>query len=83
MNRHNWRILKFGIKQGLIRDIEDQNNPLNFKIDQYLEGKINLRCILLGVMHDLENNNRLGSTRYYKKDIRFIDKKVRRDVDEI
>lgn len=72
MNRHNWRILKFGIKQGLIRDIEDQNNPLNSKIDQYLEGKINLRCMLLGIMHDLENNLKLGTTKYRKKDIKFI-----------
>ena len=52
--KQNWYTLKFGLKNGLIRDIESQNNPLNHQIDEYLEGRINLRCTLIHIMRNFE-----------------------------
>ena len=52
--RSNWYLLKFGLKKGLISDIEQQNVPLNHKIEDYLEGKINLRCTLIRIMNNME-----------------------------
>lgn len=53
--RSNWITLKFGLKQGLIKDIQNQNRPnIRAELEQYIEGRINLRCSLIRVMQNME-----------------------------
>jgi hypothetical protein len=63
--KSNWYRLKEAMKTGLVRDIEDQQCQLNIGIYDYLDGKINLRCMTLNAMTDLEKKQPIGTSRLF------------------
>jgi len=61
--RENWKRLKEGILTGLARDIDALKSPINYRVEEYLNGKIMLRCTLLGFMDDIEHKHPIGTKK--------------------